>query len=325
MTVRWGLLGAGWIATKAMAPALHAAPNAQLHGVASRSEARARKLHPESIYKKYQDLLEDPAIEVVYIALANHLHLEWVERALAAGKHVLCEKPMALSHSDAVKMAEVARISNRLLVEATTCQWHPRFRRAMEIIQSGEIGEIKSIQSAFTFPASWQENYRLIPEMGGGALYDVGGYQVHSWAELLPDCDSFNLNLVKRERGTSGIDLTTDVSATTALHVKLEARSSFQGSEKQSLKIEGQKSSLEFLGNQAFTSWKESTSIAIGFRQENFPAVDPYQLMIESFSQHILDRKDWVLPLTQSLKVAQIIDFIASAPNTEYEESSLGI
>lgn len=97
MSVKWGFIGAGWIATRAMGPAVHAATNAQLFGVASRDEDRSKKLEPQNVYGSYQELLNDTQIEAVYISLANHQHLEWVTRSLEAGKHVLCEKPLGLN------------------------------------------------------------------------------------------------------------------------------------------------------------------------------------------------------------------------------------
>ncbi|MTH91281.1 MAG: gfo/Idh/MocA family oxidoreductase, partial [Actinobacteria bacterium] len=109
MTVNWGFLGAGWIANRATAPAVRAANNAQLFGVASRDRARSAKFEPQNVYDSYQQLLDDPQIEVVYISLANHQHLEWVTRSLEAGKHVLCEKPLGLNAIEVQKMIECAQ------------------------------------------------------------------------------------------------------------------------------------------------------------------------------------------------------------------------
>ena len=114
--MKWGFLGAGWIANRAMGPSVHAANNAQLFGVASRDAARSKKLEPQTVYNSYQQLLDDPQIEVVYISLANHQHLEWVTKSLEAGKHVLCEKPLGLNALEVQKMIECSQRCDRLLV-----------------------------------------------------------------------------------------------------------------------------------------------------------------------------------------------------------------
>ncbi len=163
MTVKWGFLGAGWIANRATAPAVRAANNAQLFGVASRDTARSAKFEPQNVYDSYQQLLDDPQIEVVYISLANHQHLEWVTKSLEAGKHVLCEKPLGLNAIEVQAMIDCAQRCNRLLVEAVWARWHPRFRRIVEIVESGAIGEIKSIESQWGFKSEMTENYRLDP------------------------------------------------------------------------------------------------------------------------------------------------------------------
>jgi predicted dehydrogenase len=116
--INWGFLGAGWIASKALAPAVHSAKNATLYAVASQDRSRSEKLSPKQIHNSYEDLLADPEIDAVYINLANHQHFDWTLAALAAGKHVLCEKPLALNYVQAQMMAEAAAKNDRLLVEA---------------------------------------------------------------------------------------------------------------------------------------------------------------------------------------------------------------
>ena len=115
MTARWGFIGAGWIARQAMAPAVHAAGNARLLAVASRERGRSAALEPSVIRSSYDEVIDDPDVDVVYVCLANHQHEEWVVRALAAGKHVLCEKPLAIDAAQAERMAAAARDADRLL------------------------------------------------------------------------------------------------------------------------------------------------------------------------------------------------------------------
>ncbi|MEI6110040.1 MAG: Gfo/Idh/MocA family oxidoreductase, partial [Actinomycetes bacterium] len=159
MTIRWGFLGASWVASTALVPAVAAAKNATLYAVASRDPERSLALGPARVHVTYDDLIADPDVDAIYISLANHLHLEWATKALNAGKHVLCEKPLATSHAEAKIMADAATANDKLLVEAIWTRWHPRFERVVELVDSGDIGELQSIDSAFTFPAKFEDNY----------------------------------------------------------------------------------------------------------------------------------------------------------------------
>ena len=173
MTVRWGFLGAGFVASKGMAPAVHAAQYASLFGVASRDVERSAQLEPEHVYGSYEELLADSRVQGVYISLANSQHLEWVEKSLRAGKHVLCEKPLGLNAAEVRSMFTTASDCGVMLVEAVWAQWHPRFQRLVEVVRSGAIGDVEAITSRFTFMSDMTNNYRLNPQMGGGALLDL--------------------------------------------------------------------------------------------------------------------------------------------------------
>ena len=181
--IAWGILGCARIAERALIPAIRGAANAELAGIAARDERRARdwaeRYGIPKAYKDYAALLDDPGIDAVYIPLPNHLHAEWAIRAAQAGKHVLCEKPLALTENEARRMFRAAEKSGVHLMEAFMYRFHPRFEKVMEIVGSGEIGDVLTVRSAFTFPfTSGNQDYRWVPEMGGGALYDVGCYPV---------------------------------------------------------------------------------------------------------------------------------------------------
>jgi predicted dehydrogenase len=308
--IRWGFLGAGWIAQTALAPALHAANNSTLHAVASRDTERSADLNPIRVHKRYEDLLDDPELDAVYINLSNEAHYQWTIAALEAGKHVLCEKPLALNHAQAQKMADAAQKHNRVLTEAVWHQWHPRFVRTRELIQRGDLGALTSINSSFCFTGNFENNYRLVPEMGGGALLDVGVYQVHVWSALNSDNAVLNIGSVDCTMSATGVDMTTRVSADLGNGVSVKALSSFEMPETQSLVISGESATIECPGNDAFTSWNKPSSMRIGNSTEEFAPVDPYRLMVENFSDHISDKPAWILGLEQSLYVAQVLDQI---------------
>ncbi|MSZ38289.1 MAG: gfo/Idh/MocA family oxidoreductase, partial [Actinobacteria bacterium] len=170
-STRWGLIGAGWIATRTIAPAMHAATDTIVQAVASRDTERAQALNPITVHQSYEDLIHDPSVDAVYISLPNHLHCQWTVAALNAGKHVLCEKPFAMNVNEIELMVEAAQKNDRLLVEAVWSRWHPRMIRMVDYVKAGNIGDIVSIESSFTFPGSIDGNYRAEPAMGGGALF----------------------------------------------------------------------------------------------------------------------------------------------------------
>jgi predicted dehydrogenase len=311
MSIRWGFLGAGSIATKALTPAVHAAKNATLQAVASRDVIRSQSLEPVKVHSTYQDLLDDPEIDAVYISLANHQHCEWSIKALQAGKHVLCEKPIAMDVKEATLMADAAKENNRMLVEAVWTRWHPRFIRMVELVHSGAIGEIKAIDASFTFPGSLEGNYRLLPEMGGGSLFDVGPYPLHAWSALTHGNLKMKINSVQRNIGLTGVDMTTRIDATLNGSIAVDALTSFEREEEQLLLVTGSVSSIENIGNDAFTSLRSPSVLKVGDSLENFAPVDPYQLMVENFGAQIKGEASWILPIEETIRVMEILDEIA--------------
>ena len=308
MTIRWGFLGASWIASTALAPAVHAASNARLQAVASRDPMRSMALEPITVHNSYDELLADPQVDAVYISLANHLHSEWSIKALAAGKHVLCEKPFATNSTEAELMADAALANDRLLVEAIWTRWHPRFARMVDLIHGGTIGELLAIDSAFTFVGSLDGNYRLAPEMGGGSLLDVGPYQVHSWVALAGANADLTISTVDRKIGLTGIDLTTQVSGHLSKSVEVNAVTSFERAEEQRLLISGSLAKIEFLGNEAFTSWNSASTLRIGNAQEEFAPIDPFRVMIENMGSRINGAESWLPSLGESIRVMELLD-----------------
>ena len=312
MSIRWGFLGAGSIATKALRPAVFAAKNASLYAVASRDVARSQSLEPEKIHTSYEDLLSDPDVDAVYISLANDQHCQWSIKALNAGKHVLCEKPIAMNASEARSMADAAQTNDRLLVEAVWTRWHPRFIRMVELVRNGAIGEIQSIDSSFTFPGSLEGNYRLIPEMGGGSLFDVGPYPLHAFSALTNGDLKLVINSVERNLSTTGVDMTTQIDATINNSIAAHALTSFEREEEQKLVVTGSLATIENVGNDAFTSLRSPSILKVGDSIEKFAPVDPYQLMVENFGSRILGEPSWILPMNETIRVMEILDEIAA-------------
>ncbi|MEJ2203187.1 MAG: Gfo/Idh/MocA family oxidoreductase [Gemmatimonadota bacterium] len=182
-TLRWGTLSTANIGRAAVNPAIQASRNGELLAVASRDAARAEAFGEEwgipVRYGSYEQLLADERVDAVYNPLPNSLHLEWTLRAAEAGKHVLCEKPLGLGETECREMAAAARANGVKLLEAFMYRFHPRTARVLEMVRNGQVGELRMIRSAFTFRLTRPGNIRLDPDLGGGALMDVGCYCVN--------------------------------------------------------------------------------------------------------------------------------------------------
>ena len=313
-STRWGLLGAGWIATRAIAPAMHAATDTIVQAVASRDSKRSEALNPITIHQSYEALINDPLVDAVYISLPNHLHCEWTVAALNAGKHVLCEKPFAMNTSEVEIMIKAARDNDRLLVEAVWSRWHPRMIRMVDYVKAGKIGDIVSIESSFTFPASIDDNYRAVPAMGGGALFDIGVYPLHAMAALVGNNAEVDIENCEVNIGPTGIDLTTKWQMRFNGSITAHGLASFEMPENQSLIVRGDKESVELIGSEAFTSWHTDSSLRLGENIEEFEGVDPYRLMIENFGKKVQGQPSWVLALETSLSVAKMVDQLQFFP-----------
>ena len=181
-SLRWGLLSTARI-NNALIPAIRGAGGNQLEAVASRSqetaEAYAREWNIPRTFGSYETLLSDPDIDVVYNPLPNHLHAEWSIKALQAGKHVLCEKPLALDVSEVVRMQAAARQYGRVLAEAFMYRHHPQTMKAKELVESGRLGALRTLHGSFSFPLTREDDYRWDASMGGGSLWDVGCYPIN--------------------------------------------------------------------------------------------------------------------------------------------------
>lgn len=180
--LRWGVLSTANIGRAAVNPAIRASSNGALVAVASRDGERARAFAAEHAIPRahgsYEALVEDPEVDALYIPLPNALHREWTVRAVLAGKHVLCEKPLALGEAECREMAAAAEESEVCLMEAFMYRFHPRTQRVAALVREGALGTVRAIRSVFTFRLTRPDDIRFRPELGGGALMDVGCYCV---------------------------------------------------------------------------------------------------------------------------------------------------
>jgi predicted dehydrogenase len=182
--IRWGVLGAAKIATRKVIPGMQRGRWSAVTAIASRDRARAeaaaRELGIAKTYGSYDALLDDPEIDAVYIPLPNHLHVPWSVRAAERGKHVLCEKPIALTTAEARQLVEARDRTGVRIQEAFMVRTHPQWVTAREIAVGGRLGEVRSIQGSFSYYSDDPSNIRNVSEFGGGALLDIGCYLINT-------------------------------------------------------------------------------------------------------------------------------------------------
>lgn len=179
--LNWGLLSTAHI-NRALIPPLRASKRNHLLAVASRTQESAERYAEEKkiprAHGSYEALLTDPEIDVIYNPLPNHLHAEWTIKAVEAGKHVLCEKPLALTVHEVDAIQTAARKHGRVVMEAFMYRHHPQTLRVQELVKSGSLGTLKLVRGSFSFFLSREGDVRLDPEMGGGSIWDIGCYPI---------------------------------------------------------------------------------------------------------------------------------------------------
>ncbi|CAN2189841.1 MviM Predicted dehydrogenases and related proteins [Candidatus Nanopelagicaceae bacterium] len=310
-TFKWGFVGAGMIAKKALYPAISRSNVGEIHAVASRDADRAMTISPKGlIFTDYDSLFADPEVDGVYISLPNAFHLPVAIKAMKAGKHVLCEKPLGMNAPEVQEAIAVSEAAGVLFVEASWNRWHPRTQRIQEIVQSGELGAIKRIRAAFTYDGLDGGNIRLDPTIGGGILYDLGPYSTVAplWLMGFPEVSDLSVQSVAH---AGGVDETTRVNYKLG-DVICETVASCNIPETSWLIVEGDKGTARMLGDNVFNSRHADSKLEVTVggkvRVEEFGPVDPYQIMAENFARKAQGGSDWVMPLTESLRFAQLFD-----------------
>ncbi len=181
-TMAWGVLGAADIALRKVIPGMLRAPGVRIAAIASRDAAKAQRAADQfaipTAHGSYEALLADPSVEAIYNPLPNHLHVEWSVKALEAGKHVLCEKPIALTAAEAERLVAARDASGRVVLEAFMVRQHPQWLRARELVRTGGIGAVSLVQATIAYMNRDPDNVRNQVDIGGGGLYDIGCYPV---------------------------------------------------------------------------------------------------------------------------------------------------
>jgi predicted dehydrogenase len=178
--IRWGILSTAKIGREKVIPGIMASPSSEVVAIASRDGARARQVADElgipRSHGSYEDLFADPEVDAIYNPLPNHLHVEMTLAAASAGKHVLCEKPIALNAREAERLRECPK--DVTVAEAFMVRYHPQWHRVREIIRSGELGQVRAVRAVFSYFNTNPDDVRNKPDIGGGATMDIGCYPV---------------------------------------------------------------------------------------------------------------------------------------------------
>ncbi|HEY5334696.1 MAG TPA: Gfo/Idh/MocA family oxidoreductase [Mycobacteriales bacterium] len=298
MTVGWGFLGAGRIATH-LAGVVAQAESATLVRVGASDPDRAATLgQPGS----YEDVLDDPRVAVVYIALANHQHRPWTMRALAAGKHVLCEKPLGLSLGEARSLAEAAE---GRLVEASFYRWHPLVAQAQALLD--DIGPVEHVEGGFCFSGVPRSDYRMTAAYGGGASLDVGCYPVSAALWAAGPVQSVSA----RSRTVGDVDVATTYRLEHVSGATSDLVGSMDDPPRCWLVITGARGEIELRGH-AFTGTGEARfGDGRGTRRLAGGGGGGYAAMVDAVSGWAAGGDDWVLPLEDSLACAAVLDAAA--------------
>lgn len=273
--------------------------------------AAARELGIPKAYESYEALLDDPEIDAVYIPLPNNLHKEWVIKAAEKGKHVLCEKPAALSAQEAKEMIEACEANGVKFMEAFMYQLHPQHARVKEIISSGEIGEVKLIKSSHSFYLNNREgDIRMDKTMGGGSIYDVGSYCVQVIRHLT-DSEPVKVQAIAELDEATGIDLTSTVYMKMDNGVKAMFDCSFDMINRNEYEVIGTEGKIKvpFAFRPDINGGIGKVIIQNnGMTREEKIYGDIYRMEIEQFSRAILDGGEPAITTESTLKNMAVLD-----------------
>jgi len=299
-----------------------------VHGFATRSPKNARQTVTENninhVYDNYDDLLADQDVDAVYIPLPNHLHHPWTLRALQAGKHVLCEKPLACDESEAKEMVDAAATAGLLLMEGMMYRFHPRSQSIKETVIKGEIGTVSLVRSAFCYKMDDQllasgNNARLKREMGGGALLDVGCYSV-SVARWYMGTEPTELQ-AQAVYHPGGVDMHLVASLRFPENGLATLEASFISSMQQTYSVVGSEGAIE-LPHDAFIPWEKDAVFTVRGKDQEVgqkhvtPGADEYLLMVEHFADAVLGKTELTLPPEESIRNMRVLDGLAEAART---------
>ncbi len=318
--VRFGVIGAGRIAQNFFVPALRNVPTATLAAAASRDLERARSLGPERAHDNYQALLDDDDVEAVYVATHNGLHRELTLGALERGKHVLCEKPLGRDAAECEEMIAAARAADRHLVEAFMYRHHPQIEKACELVAGGSIGDLMTVEAAFSFHLTAPDDVRLNPQWGGGGLLDVGSYCVNI-SRLFLGNEPRAVQATGNFHPDHGVDMSLHglLDYGDGRHAVISC--GFDGGLRNHVFLSGTKGVVSL--PQAFISWNTDPVVILetddGQQEFRFPQSSVFELEIDDLARSIRTGQPPKLDPEEGLHNARIMDALLHAARNRSE------
>ena len=323
--IRWGVLGYARIARESFIPAILRSSNSQFYAIASREESKLAecrtRYNPPATFGGYDELLRDSAVEAVYIPLPNSLHCEWTVKAAENGKHVLCEKPLALNAGEVRRMTEACSANGVRLMEAFMYRYTERTKTVLEVLRSGVLGEIRFVASTFRFLLANPSSIKLRPELGGGALYDVGCYPLNFIGLVVDEIvragsmqpeNSLPQHLSVESLKSGGVDsiFSALLSYPTGLIASLNC--GFNAQKRVFSEIVGTLGALEI--PDTFFDNPGSLKLTIGEESREIPVngSDRYRLEVEDFADAILHGRTPHLGLGETLRNMEVMDRLLS-------------
>jgi len=320
--IRWGVLSTADIGMSKVTPAIQAASNSQVVAIASRDSGRAAAAAAElgirDAYGTYEELLAADDVDAVYIPLPNDMHAEWVFKAAAAGKHILCEKPLAMSQQEASSMVSACQKAGVKLQEAFMYRHHPSWVEAVRLVRSGAIGELQAVQSWFSYSNDDPTNIRNRVENGGGAIMDIGCYNINL-SRLLFDAEPINVASVVHRDPVMGIDTLTSAVLEFPGGRQSSFACSIRSEEYQRVHIFGADGRIDIeipfnippdRETRIYVSSGGNPPVEPATEMTVFPAVDQYTIQAELFAEAILNNSDVAVDPSDAVANMAVIERI---------------
>ncbi len=319
--IRWGILGTSNFARHHMAPAIHSAEGAELVAIATSDPAKAAPFQSFCpslrVVAGYDALLADPGIDAVYVPLPNHLHVEWTAKALRAGKHVLCEKPIALRAAEIDDLIALRDQTGLMAAEAVMIVHHPQFERARHLVAEGAIGRVEHVDAAFSYDNRDDPgNIRNRPETGGGSIPDIGVYTLGA-ARFLTGAEPEMDSLQARIRRENGVDVFAQVTG--RFHgpqgsFTSASMTSMRLFPRQEVVVQGEAGLIRltapFNANVFGEARVELHRPGLSVTVERWPDARQYKLQVEAFGRSALTGAPYAWPLEQARASQAMIDRI---------------
>ena len=324
--VRWGVLSTANIGMEKVTPAIQRADNCEVVAIASRDSDRAAtaasQLGIPKAYGSYEELLADADVDAVYIPLPNDLHAEWVTNAAAVGKHILCEKPLAMNAMQAEEMAAFCNRAGVKLAEAFMYRHHPTWVESVRLVRSGMIGDLQAVQSWFSYYNDDPSNIRNKVENGGGAVMDIGCYNINM-SRMLFDAEPERIGASVRRDPAMGIDIVTSA----VLEFPGGGQSTFTCSTRaedyQRVHIVGTTGRIDIeipfnippdRDTRVFVVSGGAPPVAPAMEELVFAPEDQYTIQARLFAQAVLDDTPVAVPISDAINNMKVIDAILATP-----------